>query len=277
MREAVSAGDAAALAALLDDGGLRAIDDRDEDTFTLLHLCAFYDARACAELLLDRGADIEAKNKMAETPLILGCFYSPDVAELLLDRGAREGPFIKGPPKDHPSRLKLVERLKEEENKTRSKGSARREAAGKLREQGNEEFRKGNVTKKALELYEGSLAHMQDARGFNNMAAAKLKLAIAEETKEGAMSKEAYLLFVDVVQDAGKASMLDPESKKAWHRRARGYLGYGDLPRAKMHLKDGLKQFPNDPDLGHLLSELEALNAQVDRARLNNLRLGSAK
>jgi hypothetical protein len=36
-------------------------------------------------------------------------------------------------------------------------------------------------------------------------------------------------------------------------------MGIGDLPRAKWSLKDGLKKFPDDPDLKKLLDELNAL------------------
>ncbi|KAI9004353.1 hypothetical protein DFJ74DRAFT_713096 [Hyaloraphidium curvatum] len=223
---------------------------------------------------------IEAKTAYGETPLVVASIYAPRVAELLLDRGARpdvpdkwgntaarraaEGGF-KGPPRGDPSRAKLVARLKEAEAKAKARlrddWDGRREAADALRARGNAEFRRGNPAR-ALELYRESLEHMQDARVFNNMAAARLQIMLAEERSAGSMTRKAYEGFFRAVNDAGKASRMDPTSVKAWYRMARGYMGYGDFLRALAHLKDGLEHCPGDPELTKLAAELKDLGVK---------------
>jgi hypothetical protein len=90
LHDSIARGDLEKAKALLthDPGLLRGTDFFDDDG-TLLHKAAAKGYRAVAELLLDRGADVNAKGRDAETPLhrAAGSGHT-DVAELLLARGA---------------------------------------------------------------------------------------------------------------------------------------------------------------------------------------------
>ena len=81
--------DSLAVAELLLDRGAK-IEARDKWQRTPLHWAAYYDSIAVAKLLLDRGADYEARDNEQSTPLHLAALRdSRAVAELLLDRGAK--------------------------------------------------------------------------------------------------------------------------------------------------------------------------------------------
>ena len=63
---------------------------RDKLQQTPLHRAATHNSRVVVELLLDRGAEIDARNKYQRTPLHYAAWNnSRAVAELLLDRGAK--------------------------------------------------------------------------------------------------------------------------------------------------------------------------------------------
>lgn len=88
--EAAAVGDLDRLAALLgDDPSLMSA--RTDDGWTALHLAAFFGKRECAEILLERGADVDAEttNAMKNRPLhAAAAGRHLDVCRLLLDRGA---------------------------------------------------------------------------------------------------------------------------------------------------------------------------------------------
>jgi ankyrin repeat protein len=67
------------------------IDSCDVDGNTLLHWVCIRGDRISVKLILDYGASVHVKNKVGKTPLH-ACVYnsepSDDAAELLLDRGA---------------------------------------------------------------------------------------------------------------------------------------------------------------------------------------------
>ena len=78
------------VAALLLDAGAVGLEARDEeDGATLLHWAAEGGSAGVAVLLLDRGADLEARDRFGQTPLHWTTRgFSFRVAEVLLDRGA---------------------------------------------------------------------------------------------------------------------------------------------------------------------------------------------
>jgi hypothetical protein len=86
-------------------------------------------------------------------------------------------------------RKRLVELLEEAEARVRAESSGPKLESDVLRERGNEAFNKGNF-RRAIELYTESLSFLEDFRTFSNRAACKLRLAIAEETRRGHLSKE---------------------------------------------------------------------------------------
>jgi ankyrin repeat protein len=82
---AVTMGDRATVEAMLtNDPGLVAA--HDANGFTALHGAAGQDEPELAELLIDRGADVSAKNDMDMTPLHIAQYAS--VVEVLVRRGA---------------------------------------------------------------------------------------------------------------------------------------------------------------------------------------------
>ena len=95
---AAAAGDLAATTRLLDKWGDNIIESRDAEGRTALHQASAGGHTEEARLLLDRGADVNARTNNGFTPLhfasILG---SLAVVELLLDRGADVNAATTGP------------------------------------------------------------------------------------------------------------------------------------------------------------------------------------
>jgi ankyrin repeat protein len=85
---ALRRGDVDAVAAALDRGiDLRGRYSENEET--LLHLATWRGQRDVAALLLERGAEIEARDKFGRTPLFMAAqFGQRNVAQLLIERGA---------------------------------------------------------------------------------------------------------------------------------------------------------------------------------------------
>jgi ankyrin repeat protein len=91
--EAAAIGDVGRLRVLLDDGpGLATA--WSEDGFTPLHFAAFFGHPAAAKLLVDRGADLEARSTNTQFALDAAPLHSASAAgqlqvcEVLLDAGA---------------------------------------------------------------------------------------------------------------------------------------------------------------------------------------------
>ena len=73
--------------ALIDRGA--EVDARNENGWTPLHWAAWDNSLEVARLLLDRGAEIDARNELGNTPLYWATWgNSLDVARLLIERGA---------------------------------------------------------------------------------------------------------------------------------------------------------------------------------------------
>jgi len=87
MHVAARAGHANILPLLLEHGAN--VDDRDA-TFTPLHQASFYGALECGQYLLDRGADIDARDYDGWTPLLMAAYQGDvELVRLLLERGAK--------------------------------------------------------------------------------------------------------------------------------------------------------------------------------------------
>lgn len=91
---AVKNGDLAAVRSLLEKNpGL--VDEADRYTLTPLHWAAYAGRRQVAELLLARGARIDRKTRLGRSALIIAVQHRhPDVADLLREKGAEEGPWV---------------------------------------------------------------------------------------------------------------------------------------------------------------------------------------
>lgn len=63
-------------------------EDRDVVEATLLHTAVFRESKEFVELLIQRGADIEAKDKYGATPFIVACQRSREMMEILIQHGA---------------------------------------------------------------------------------------------------------------------------------------------------------------------------------------------
>lgn len=255
--------------------------DEDHEGFALLHCCAMAGACRTTEILLDAGAAIDVRNvPHSETPLIISAIYAAQVGEILLRRGARadicdwsgktalsrlEDPkgFSFGR-NDPEAKQRLIKLLKESLAVVNKEGSAQKAEAEKLREEGNELFKKGRFAD-ARKKYMESISFLEDYRTFSNLAACCLRMGIDIEKRKGKVTsgdQESYLLYMEAVNHAGKAARLKPDFPKGHYRLARAQMGKGDLPRAKWSLKDGLKHCPGNQDLEDLLRELESLGVK---------------
>lgn len=84
--EAVRARDKEGVVRLIANGSSTA--ERSEDGQTVLHYCAIYNDQEIAELLLDHGADINARDHRLRTPLNVALSSEAmNVANLLIERG----------------------------------------------------------------------------------------------------------------------------------------------------------------------------------------------
>lgn len=90
--QAVSAGDKAAVVDLLSKGAR--VTERAAGGATALHVCAKYDDRDIAEVLIEHGAALDMKNDDRLTALDV-CLeeHSQEVAVLLIEKGCRLGSF----------------------------------------------------------------------------------------------------------------------------------------------------------------------------------------
>ncbi|KAL6706799.1 hypothetical protein ACN47E_005135 [Coniothyrium glycines] len=62
--------------------------DRADDGTTLIHIAVEYERADLLDILLLKGADINARDKNGQTPLLWACDGIPNMARLLLERGA---------------------------------------------------------------------------------------------------------------------------------------------------------------------------------------------
>lgn len=63
-------------------------EDRDSMGGTLLHVVMFREREDLADFLLERGADLEAKDQFGVTPFIFACYHSPKMVPYLLGKGS---------------------------------------------------------------------------------------------------------------------------------------------------------------------------------------------
>ena len=70
---------------------------KEVDEETSLHIATFQGHEEIAELLIDSGADVNAKNKGGDTPLdwATGFFNKPKTADLLRKHGGKTGEELK--------------------------------------------------------------------------------------------------------------------------------------------------------------------------------------
>jgi len=119
--------------------------------------------------------------------------------------------------------------------------------ADRLRVQGSDAYLAGKF-RKAINVYTQSLEAFEDFRCFCNRALCHMKEGNLEEA----------------VDDACKATKLNPTFEKAHVRKALGRALTRDLPRAKMTAKAGLKHCPESEKLRLLTDELDALGVGME-------------
>jgi tetratricopeptide (TPR) repeat protein len=287
----------------------------DGDTFGLLHLIAMRSANErqtvsadLIDVLVGAGADVDIRNRMGETPLIISAMYGNVQAfERLLHHGARTdrtdayGNTALAKLKGRPSpfgRITEAERSRLvavfEATETRQAGAVPEEGASvmdgledrvsratRLREEGNRAFGRGDFAA-AQQLYTESLDAREDHRTYCNRAACSLKqgLAIYRSSPVGfdMVSPDIQRTYHSAVSDAQKAIALKPDFAKAYFRQAKGYIGARDLPRARLFLERGLKVCPaaERAPLQQLCDELIAIGIDDEEVAVANAMSGAS-
>ena len=285
----------------------------DGDTFGLLHLIAMRSANErqivsadLIDVLVGAGADVDIRNRMGETPLILSAMYGNGRAfERLLHHGARtdrtdaygntalaklkgrHSPFGRI---TEAERSRLVAMFEAEE--TRQAGAVSEEGASvmdgledrvsratRLREEGNRAFGRGDFAA-ARQLYTESLDAREDHRTYCTRAACCLKEGLATYRSSPVgfdmVSPDIQRVYHSAISDAQKAITLKPDFTKAYFRQAKGYIGARDLPRARLFLERGLKVCPVDEraPLRQLCDELIAIGIDDEEVAVANAMSG---
>jgi ankyrin repeat protein len=63
-------------------------EDRDDGGCTLLHVAVLREREIFVDILLQRGADLEARDGNGLTPFLMACQFAPNMLQHLIDRGA---------------------------------------------------------------------------------------------------------------------------------------------------------------------------------------------
>lgn len=275
---------------------------------TPLHLCCVMGGNrrlACLELLVKQpGMDLDARAgdphqppgafNTRETPLILACTYSPDVALRLLELGARPDLVDWS---GHSAKSRATQCLKPGEASVlvaaldraiaRCATSGAGRTADALREEGNAAFREGRLDA-AEAKYRASLAQLVDPRTLSNMAAVTMRRAVElgrsipaalrsanrpEDLARFPLEQLASTLpkiraergaWTDANHAASKALEANPSCPKAFYRQARAHMGVRDFPRALLDAREGLQACPGEPALSQLVTALTALGVRDD-------------
>lgn len=242
-----------------------------------------------------------------ETPLILACAYSPDVALRLLELGARPDLVDWS---GHSAKSRATQRLKPGEASVvvaaldcalaRCATSGAGRTADALREEGNAAFREGRLDA-AEAKYRASLAQLVDPRTLSNMAAVTMRRAVElgrsipaalrsanrpEDLARFPMDQLAATLpkiraersaWTDANDAAFKALEANPRCPKAFYRQARAHMGVRDFPRALLNARKGLQACPGEPALSQLVTALTALGVRDDGSVSNMLSPDAAR
>ena len=157
----------------------------------------------------------------------------------------------------------LLEAYKEE--KECSPNSKR---ADDMRKLGNQYYQQGNY-EKAVEMYTNSIDLFEDYRAYGNRSAAYLKISIEILGNVSLRVYEDHLKRA--IKDADKSTGMKKTYEKGYHRRAKGFMGLRDIPRAKWSLKEGLEQCPKSKALKEFWQKLDDLGVPD---RISNLAFG---
>jgi len=228
----------------------------DSDSFGLLHYAAMYgDTEALATLLRKR-ANLNARTKVHETPLMLAAYYRhAEVCALLLAHRARpdladwqgrtslaaakSSKCGRGRDDNAAAQRRCVELLEDRAARDHAAGPPRE--VEELRVQGNAFFRKKRY-EEAAAAYSLGLSFLDDAGLYANRAACYLQLGKPLEAKLDARK---------AVGLAGEAGHV----KASW-RVARSCLALGELDAADEALREALGRTPEDAALRQLRNEV---------------------
>lgn len=265
---------------LLQDPELKAhVNDYDGDKFNILHGYALSGEDCFAEdiigILLDAGMNINDKTKSTqETPLLIATHNRrAKMVKTLLKYGAKynisdwsgSNPIEKANTrcchngKGKEGCCEILNMLLHAQEQTKSNKQLQ-QRAGKVRNEGNKQFAKGNF-EKARALYSKSIEIYEDHRSFSNRALCCIQIGrkILQDN-DGLHKLIIHEWGEEAERDAYKASVLEPTFAKAYYREAIGKLMARDLPRTKQIVRRGLAAVPGNTDLLRLLRQLEDLN-----------------
>jgi hypothetical protein len=275
---AIMKGKTKELRRLLQDPELRSrVNDMDNDRTGILNSYAMnykssMDATGIISALVEAGGDVNLKSvSTQETPLQIAVMYGkPELVEVLLAHGARvdlvdwggSGPIQTSKQKcshggagDHAC-CKVMRLIRDAENGMKNDTELQKRAVNS-RLVGNRAFAKQKY-EDAREAYTKSIEDLADHRSYANRSLCNLKIgrSILQQAPQGTYPSAVAQWGREAVADAHKALTIDPTFLKAHYRAVMGKMMSRDFPRAKLQVKEGLEDCPDNEELNDALRVL---------------------
>ena len=221
------------------------------------------DARSALTVAQDRVKDGEVTRRKSPSGNYSDLYHHRVFLQQLLDHGREKSSHdCMNEKKRKIFCNKSVKHKDSEENYIMRPSSERSTSdytvAEEFRKKGNEAFKKGKFLK-AEKLYNLSIETLENYLNLSNRAACFLEMAKWRINRFGFDKVKSFVCEVSkrALDDAMRASELNPTFSKSWYRQAKAYIGMGNFLAAQDCLKKGLDKCPGNKKMKNLLHMLD--------------------